>query len=129
MLKVLVVWKRGFGAMNSTPRQLAHLQNLKDISQNLPIWIAVDYYGQPKTFGGWIQTDVKVDYINAQDFILSQLVQMDSISAFTNYIGRDCQEIAFLKEIAKNDRNMLFWINLAKTWFSAEWMADCNEQL
>lgn len=115
--------------MNSTPRQLAHLQYLKDISNQLPIWVAIDYRGQPKTFGGWIQTDVKVDYTNAQDFILSQLVQMDSISAFTNYIGRDGQEIAFLKEIAKNDRNVLFWINLAKKWFSAEWMADCNEQL
>jgi len=115
--------------MNSTRRQLIQLQNLKDISDQLPIWVAVDYRGRPTTFGGWIETDVKVDYVNAQEFILSQLVQMDSISVFTNYIGRDGQEIVFLKEIAKNDRNMLFWINLAKKWFSAEWMADCNEQL
>ena len=115
--------------MNSTPRQLAHLQNLKDISQNLPIWIAVDYYGQPKTFGGWVQTKAKVDYINAKSFIYSQIVKVDSISDFTNYIGRDGEEIAFLKEMAKNDRNMSYWIDLAKKWFKAEWMADCNEQL
>ena len=115
--------------MNSTPRQLAHLQNLKDISQNLPIWIAVDYYGQTKTFGGWVQTKAKVDYINAKSFIYSQIVKVDSISDFTNYIGRDGEEIAFLKEMAKNDRNMSYWIDLAKKWFKAEWMADCNEQL
>lgn len=115
--------------MNSTRRQLIQLQNLKEEYQCCPIWVAVDYYGQPTTFGGWIETDVKVDYVNAQYFIYSQIVKMDSISAFTNYIGRDGEEFAFLKEMATNDRNMLFWIDLAKKWFKAEWMADCNEQL
>ena len=83
--------------MNSTRRQSIQLQNLKDISNQLPIWIAIDYRGQPKTFGGWIQTDVKVDYINAQDFILSQLVQMDRICDFTIYFGRDGKEFVFFK--------------------------------
>ena len=105
------------------------LQALKDKYKGCPIWVALDYHGKPTTFGGWIQTDVKVDYVNAQAFIYSQLVQIDIISAFTNYIGRDGQETAFLKEMAQNDRNMSFWIALAKKWFKAEWMADCNEQL
>lgn len=115
--------------MNSKPRQSVQFKNLKEKYQCCPIWIAIDYRGKPTTFGGWIQTNVSVDYVNAQSFIYSQIVQMDSISAFTSFIGRDGQETAFLKEIAKNDRNILFWINLAKKWFSAEWMADGNEQL
>lgn len=102
---------------------------LKNKYKGCPIWVAVDYHGQPTTFGGWIQTEVRADYVNAQSFIYSQIVQMDSLSAFTSLIGRDGQETAFLKEIAQNDRNILFWINLAKKWFKAEWMADCNEQL
>lgn len=115
--------------MNSKPRQSVQFKKLKEKYQCCPIWIAIDYRGKPTTFGGWIQTNVLVDYVNAQSFIYSQIVQMDSISAFTSFIGRDGQETAFLKEIAKNDRNILFWINLAKKWFSAEWMADGNEQL
>ena len=115
--------------MNSKPRQSVQFKKLKEEYQCCPIWIAIDYRGKPTTFGGWIQTNVSVDYVNAQSFIYSQIVQMDSLSAFTSFIGRDGQETAFLKEIAKNDRNILFWINLAKKWFSAEWMADGNEQL
>lgn len=115
--------------MNSTRSQLVYLAYLKNIYQDCPIWIAIDYHGQPVTFGGWIETDIKVDYVNAKSFIYSQLVKMDSISAFTSYIGRDGQELAFLKEMVQNDRNMSFWIDLAKKWFSAEWMAFCNEQL
>lgn len=102
---------------------------LKNKYKGCPIWVAVDYRGQATTFGGWIQTEVRADYVNAQSFIYSQIVQMDSISAFTSFIGRDGQETTFLKEIAINDRNMLFWIDLAKKWFKAEWMADCREQL
>ena len=128
-LITLAILKRRYAAMDSTRRQSIQLRNLKEEYQCCPIWIAVDYYGQPKTFGGWIQTDLKVDYVNAQSFIYSQLVQMDRISTFTNFIGRDGQETAFLKDLAQNDRNMSFWINLAKKWFKAEWMANCNEQL
>lgn len=115
--------------MNSTPRQQNQLRNLKDMYKGYPVWVAVDYHGQPTTFGGWIETDVVVNYINAQTFIYSQIVRMDSLSNFTSYIGRDGEETNFLKEIAINDRNMLFWIDLAKKWFKAEWMANCNEQL
>ena len=115
--------------MTDIRRESQGLQVLKDKYKGYPVWVATDYHGQPTTFGGWIQTNVSVDYVNAQSFIYSQIVQMDSISAFTSFIGRDGQEIAFLKEIAKNDRNILFWINLAKKWFSAEWMAGGNEQL
>ena len=115
--------------MTDIRRKSQGLQVLKDKYKGYPVWVAVDYHGQPTTFGGWIQTDVVVDYINAQSFIYSQIVRMDSLSNFTSYIGRDGEETAFLKEIAINDRNILFWINLAKKWFKAEWMADCNEQL
>lgn len=105
------------------------LQVLKDKYKGYPVWVATDYRGQATTFGGWIQSEVTADYVNAQSFIYSQIVQMDSISAFTSFIGRDGQETAFLKEMARNDRNISFWIDLAKKWFKAEWMADCNEQL
>lgn len=115
--------------MNSKPRQSVQFKKLKEKYQCCPIWIAIDYCGKPITFGGWLQTDAKPDYVNAQAFIYSQMVQIDSLSAFTNYIGRDGQETAFLKEMAQNDRNMSFWIELAKKWFSAEWMAYCSEQL
>lgn len=116
--------------MNSTPRQIAHLKHLKNIYQDFPIWIAIDYYGQPVTFAGLIETDAKVDYANAKVFIYSQLVKMDSISAFTSYIGRDGEKFAFLKEMVQNDRNMSFWINLAKKWFNAEWQGGyIHEQL
>lgn len=116
--------------MNSTRSQLVYLAYLKNIYRDFPIWIAIDYRGQPITFGGLIQTDEKVDYVNAKSFIYSQMVEMDSISAFTSYIGRDDEELAFLKEIVQNDRNMSFWINLAKKWFNAEWQGGCiHEQL
>ena len=115
--------------MNNTISRSNGMKTLKERYKGKPVWVAVDYHGQPTTFGGWIQTEVTADYVNAQSFIYSQLVQMDSISSFTSYIGRDGEETTFLKEIAKNDRNILFWINLAKKWFKAEWMADCNEQL
>lgn len=115
--------------MDSIIRGPQGLQVLKDTYKGYPVWVAVDYHGQPTTFGGWIETDVVVDYINAQFFIYSQIVRMDSLSNFTSYIGRDGEETTFLKEIAINDRNMLFWIDLAKKWFKAEWMADCREQL
>lgn len=129
MIGLLFTIERGIGFMNSTISDPKGMHILKNKYKGCPIWVAIDYRGQATTFGGWIQTNVSVDYVNAQSFIYSQIVQMDSISAFTSFIGRDGQETAFLKEIAKNDRNILFWINLAKKWFSAEWMADGNEQL
>lgn len=115
--------------MNSTISDPKGMHILKNKYKGCPIWVAIDYRGQATTFGGWIQTNVSVDYVNAQTFIYSQIVQMDSISAFTNFIGMDGEETTFLKKMVQNDRNMSFWINLAKKWFKAEWMADCNEQL
>ncbi|MBI0151382.1 hypothetical protein, partial [Bifidobacterium sp. M0353] len=69
------------------------------------------------------------DYDNAQDFIYAQLINIDSIDRFAACIGEDGQDINFLKNLVRNDRNISFWIDLAKKWFKAEWMADGNEQL
>lgn len=105
------------------------LQVLKDKYKGYPVWVAVDYHGQPTTFGGWIQTDVNIDFANAKKFIYSQIIKLDSISEFADLIGEDGQSASFLEKIVQNDRNMFFWIDLAKKWFKAEWMADCREQL
>lgn len=129
MIGLLFTIERGIGFMNSTISDPKGMHILKNKYKGCPIWVAIDYRGQATTFGGWIQTNVSVDYVNAQSFIYSQIVQMDSISAFTNFIGMDGEETTFLKKMVQNDRNMSFWINLAKKWFKAEWMADCNEQL
>lgn len=105
------------------------LKALKDKYKGCPIWVALDIFDRPVTFGGWIQSKVSPDFGNAQEFILAQLINIDSIDRFAACIGEDGQDINFLKKLVRNDRNISFWIDLAKKWFKAEWMADCNEQL
>lgn len=105
------------------------MQILKDKYKGCPIWVALDILDRPVTFGGYIQTETLTDYDNAQDFIYAQLINIDSIDKFAACIGEDGQDINFLKKLVRNDRNISFWIDLAKKWFSAEWMAKFNEQL
>ncbi len=105
------------------------MQILKERYKGKPVWVAYDLNQRPVTFGGWIQTDVNIDFANAKKFIYSQIIKLDSISKFADLIGEDGQSASFLEKIVQNDRNMFFWIDLAKKWFSAKWMASCNEQL
>ena len=129
MIGLLSTIEGGLGFMTEITSGSKGMKVLKNKYKGCPIWVALDIFDRPVTFSGWIQSNVSTDYANAQEYIYAQLINIDSIDRFAACLGEDGQDISFLKKLIKNDRNISFWINLAKKWFSAEWMANCNEQL
>ena len=129
MIGLLSTIEGGLGFMTEITSGSKGMKVLKNKYKGCPIWVALDIFDRPVTFSGWIQSNVSTDFGNAQEFILAQLINIDSIDRFATCIGEDGQDINFLKNLVRNDRNINFWIDLAKKWFKAEWMADCNEQL
>lgn len=102
--------------------------NIRDAQyKGQPVWLAHDVNSRPVTFGGLIATNTQCDFKNAKSFIYSQIIELDSISKFAEIIGEDGQSANILKMIVENDRNMSFWVDLAKKWFNAEWQGDIDE--
>lgn len=92
--------------------------------KNKPIWVAKDIDGNVVTFEGCISTNLPCDYSNAHDFIIAQLIKVDSISKFVNQIGFETETMQLFRDFTKNDRNLSYWENLATNWFGAKWMME-----